>query len=74
MDDRLKEVDFNKYCETCKYNKVDILGNPEITSELNWKGNKEFFHDPDRAAKCHECLNTPGNWNSHKPVNYEEAE
>lgn len=74
MDDKLKEVDFNKYCPTCKYNQLDISGDPTVERDDNWKGDKEFFHDKDRAAVCHECLNNPGNWNSHKPVNYEEAE
>ncbi len=74
MDDRMKEVYFNEYCPTCKYKNIDISGDPSIQSELDWKKNTDFFHDKDKAAKCHECLNNGSNWNSHKPVNYEKEE
>lgn len=74
MDNQRKEVYFNQYCGSCKYNNIDILGNPEIIRDDNWKNNPAFFKDPDRAAVCHDCLNQPYNWNSHKPVNYKEAE
>ena len=71
---RLKEVYFDQYCSTCKYKNLDISGNPEIVRDDNWKGHPGFFHDPDKAAKCHDCLNEGSNWDSHKPVNYEKEE
>jgi len=50
MQTETKEVYFNVYCKTCKYQ-------PKAEHE-----------DP-----CHDCLSTPANINSHKPINYEEA-
>lgn len=70
---RLKEVNFAEYCPKCKYKNLDISGDPEIVRDDNWKENPKFFHDPDKAAKCHDCLNDPGNWDSHKPINFEEV-
>lgn len=48
MVENTKEVYFNEYCESCKYEKL------------------EEDKDP-----CHDCLSTPMNINSHKPVHYE---
>lgn len=70
---RLKEVNFAEYCQKCKNKNLDISGDPEIVRDDNWKENSKFFHDPDKAAKCHDCLNNPGNWDSHKPINFEEV-
>ena len=51
MEGDMKEVYFNKYCNTC----------------VN-KDTKEI-EDP-----CYDCLNEPGNVDSHKPVHWEEKE
>ena len=73
MEKQTKEVFFNQYCESCKYKNLDISGDPEVVRDDEWKGDKKFFHDPDKASVCHDCLDQPFNYNSHKPVNYEEA-
>lgn len=44
-------VDFNIYCQKCKYK------------------DKEDWKDP-----CHTCLSIPMNYNSRKPVNFEEKD
>lgn len=50
-EDGLKEVYYDKYCESCKHKELK-----------DWK-------DP-----CNECLETPVNYQSHKPVKWEEKE
>lgn len=44
-----KEVYFDKFCKTCKHEKVE-----------------------ETEAPCYECLGETTNWNSHRPVKYEE--
>ena len=51
MEDSMKEVYFEQYCKTCRYEK---------TAE---------HEDP-----CDECLNSPTNVYSHKPIKYEKRE
>ena len=51
MEQKLKEVYFDRWCNTCK------------------NVNKPEHEDP-----CNECLTNPGNWDSHKPVNYKPRE
>ena len=46
-----KEVCFDEYCKTCKYEK-----------------------QPDYETPCNDCLDYPGNENSHKPVNWKVKE
>lgn len=46
-----KEVYFDKYCQTCKYEKTSDADDP-----------------------CDECLDNPGNIDSHKPVKWKEKE
>lgn len=53
MEGSEKEVYYDKYCPTCKYE--DVL-------------DKDGFLN----GKCEECLATPMNIDSHKPVNYKE--
>ena len=50
-EDIYKEVYFDQYCKTCKYEHLDEQDDP-----------------------CHECLGTPENLYSHKPVNWKEKE
>ena len=44
-----KEVYFDKYCKTCKHEKLKETEEP-----------------------CAECMGEPLNWNSHRPVKYDE--
>lgn len=75
MANEKKEVFFNDYCPKCKYKDLDISNNvPDVQSELDWKNKPAFFHDKDKAAKCHDCLDQGYNWDSHKPINFEEKE
>ncbi len=53
-----KEVYFSLYCHKCKWR--DKMGDPEMTAD--------GYSEND---KCHECLENPYNYDSHKPVNYE---
>lgn len=46
---KLKEVYFDKYCETCKHKDL-----------------------ADTESPCRECLDEPGNINTHKPTKWEE--
>ena len=52
---------------------------------MDYQSYKEvYFHEyckkcrhqkvKDTEAPCDECLSEPTNWNTHKPVNYEEKE
>ena len=74
MANEKKEVYFDQYCNKCENKSLDISGDPSISSELDWKNKPGFFHDEDKAEKCHECLNQGYNWDSHKPINFEEKE
>lgn len=75
MANEKKEVYFDQYCKKCKNQKVDISGNvPEVIRENDWKNKPGFFHDEDTGAVCHDCLDSSYNWDSHKPVNFEEKE
>lgn len=49
MDNIEIMVEFMKYCETCKHNKL-----------------------PEHYDPCNDCLDSPVNMNSMKPVYYEE--
>lgn len=49
MEDLYKEVYFEKYCKTCKHEKLEEQKDP-----------------------CNECLESPVNLYSHKPVRWEE--
>ena len=51
MEQKLKEVYFDRYCSTCKH-----------------------VNEPEHEDPCNECLTNPGNWDSHKPVNYKPKE
>ena len=48
MVENTKEVYFNEYCKSCKYEKLE-----------------------EDEYPCHDCLSTPMNINSHKPIHYE---
>lgn len=49
-----KIVKYELYCDTCKYKEVQ-----------DKSGNPDLEND-----FCNECLNTPANEYSHKPINY----
>lgn len=49
-----KIVKYELYCDTCKYKEVQ-----------DKSGNPDLEND-----FCNECLNTPVNEYSHKPINY----
>lgn len=51
MEQKLKEVYFDQYCDKCEAKGV-----------------------PEHEDPCNECLTNPGNWDSHKPVNFKPKE
>ena len=72
MNDK-KEVRFDQYCSKCANLPVDITGDPSIEYMEDWKHHPEFFKDASNGV-CNDCLNHPYNYDSHKPVNFKEAE
>ena len=58
-DYHYKEVFFNEYCKTCKYDKCKESDEP---------------CDECLSEPCDECLSEPTNLYSHKPINWEEQE
>ena len=69
---KYKEVRYDLYCPTCKYkNMNENLYSAKQYDEDSTDAEKKEVFDEDKIP-CYECLMTPVNWHSKKPINYKE--
>lgn len=58
-----KEVYYHHWCPLCAHK-----------DEYKRTPNSDGTICLDVCDACHDCLNQPTNWNSRKPINFEEKE